>query len=83
MATKKRVVVVGGGVGGSTVAKKLEQEADVTLIDPYVRLLLFPLNAMLNLAHLSCDLQKPTEPKKTRIQKNLTKAIFFIPSEPS
>ena len=35
MAEKKRVVVVGGGVGGSTVAKKLEQEADVTLIDPY------------------------------------------------
>lgn len=32
---KKRVVVVGGGVGGSVVAKKLEQEADVTLIDPY------------------------------------------------
>ena len=34
MASKKRVVVVGGGVGGSLVAKKLEQEADVTLIDP-------------------------------------------------
>ncbi|KAG0601793.1 hypothetical protein M758_11G140100 [Ceratodon purpureus] len=34
MAVKKRVVVVGGGVGGTTVAKKLEQDADVTLIDP-------------------------------------------------
>lgn len=31
---KKKVVVIGGGVGGSAVAKKLEQVADVTLIDP-------------------------------------------------
>jgi len=34
MAEKKRVVVVGGGLGGSLVAKNLEQVADVTLIDP-------------------------------------------------
>lgn len=34
MTMKKRVVVIGGGVGGTAVAKKLEQEADVTLIDP-------------------------------------------------
>jgi NADH dehydrogenase FAD-containing subunit len=36
MTEKKKVVVVGGGVGGSLVAKSLEQQADVTLIDPYV-----------------------------------------------
>ncbi|KAG0577160.1 hypothetical protein KC19_5G135500 [Ceratodon purpureus] len=34
MAERKRVVVVGGGVGGSLVAKNLESHADVTLIDP-------------------------------------------------
>eukprot|EP00246_Nothoceros_aenigmaticus_P008818 TRINITY_DN2390_c0_g1_i1.p1 TRINITY_DN2390_c0_g1~~TRINITY_DN2390_c0_g1_i1.p1 ORF type:complete len:354 (-),score=66.34 TRINITY_DN2390_c0_g1_i1:317-1378(-) len=32
--SQKKVVVVGGGVGGSLVAKKLELVADVTLIDP-------------------------------------------------
>ncbi len=31
----KKVVVVGGGVAGTLVAKKLEQDANVTLIDPY------------------------------------------------
>ncbi|XP_057955688.1 uncharacterized protein LOC131149336 [Malania oleifera] len=31
---KKRVVVIGGGVGGSLVAKSLQFHADVTLIDP-------------------------------------------------
>jgi NADH dehydrogenase FAD-containing subunit len=35
MAEKKRVVVVGGGVGGTAVVKKLEQDFDMTLIDPY------------------------------------------------
>lgn len=34
MVETKRVLVVGGGVGGTVVAKKLELEADVTLIDP-------------------------------------------------
>jgi NADH dehydrogenase FAD-containing subunit len=34
MTVKKRVVVIGGGVGGTAVAQKLESEADVTLIDP-------------------------------------------------
>jgi NADH dehydrogenase FAD-containing subunit len=29
----KKVVVVGGGVGGSLVARKLQTQADVTLID--------------------------------------------------
>lgn len=30
----KRVVVIGGGVAGSLVAKSLQFSADVTLIDP-------------------------------------------------
>jgi NADH dehydrogenase FAD-containing subunit len=34
MAERKRIVVVGGGVAGSTVAKSFDSEADVTLIDP-------------------------------------------------
>ncbi|CAM6041243.1 unnamed protein product [Sphagnum compactum] len=34
MAMKKRIVVVGGGVAGSTIAKNFDLEADVTLIDP-------------------------------------------------
>jgi len=34
MTENKRVVVVGGGVGGEAVAKQLEGVADVTLIDP-------------------------------------------------
>lgn len=32
-AEKRRVVVIGGGPGGATVAKSLEDVADVTLID--------------------------------------------------
>jgi NADH dehydrogenase FAD-containing subunit len=34
MGMKKRIVVVGGGVAGSTIAKNFDLEADVTLIDP-------------------------------------------------
>jgi NADH dehydrogenase FAD-containing subunit len=34
MTANKRVVVVGGGVGGAAVAKQLEDVADVTLIEP-------------------------------------------------
>jgi NADH dehydrogenase FAD-containing subunit len=34
MSGKKKVVVVGGGVAGSKIAKDLEDIADVTLIDP-------------------------------------------------
>ena len=30
----RTVVVIGGGYGGSLVAKALDSEADVTLIDP-------------------------------------------------
>lgn len=30
----KRVVVIGGGVAGSLIAKSLQFHADVTLIDP-------------------------------------------------
>lgn len=33
---KKKVVVVGGGIAGSKIAKDLEDVVDVTLIDPYV-----------------------------------------------
>jgi glycine/D-amino acid oxidase-like deaminating enzyme len=36
MSGKKKVVVVGGGVAGSKVAKDLEGIVDLTLIDPYV-----------------------------------------------
>lgn len=32
-AERKRVVVVGGGVGGSFVAKTLQDHADVFLVD--------------------------------------------------
>lgn len=32
--SKKRVVVIGGGVAGSLIAKTLQFGADVTLIDP-------------------------------------------------
>lgn len=32
--SKKRVVVLGGGMAGSLVAKTLQYSADVTLIDP-------------------------------------------------
>lgn len=35
----KRVVVVGGGVAGSLIAKSLQFHGDVTLIDPYVTLI--------------------------------------------
>jgi NADH dehydrogenase FAD-containing subunit len=42
MTEKKKVVVVGGGVGGSLVAKSLEQQADVTLIDPYTAVIKQP-----------------------------------------
>lgn len=35
MASKKKVVVVGGGVAGTAVAYGLQNVADVTLIDPY------------------------------------------------
>lgn len=31
---KRKVVIVGGGYGGALIAKKLDAEADVTLIDP-------------------------------------------------
>lgn len=31
---RKKVVVVGGGVGGSLIAKSLQFTADVVLIDP-------------------------------------------------
>lgn len=34
--SKKRVVVVGGGVGGSALAYSLQSVADVVLIDQYV-----------------------------------------------
>lgn len=33
VAEKKNVVVIGGGVAGSLVAKSLQNEADVFLID--------------------------------------------------
>jgi len=33
-AGKKRVVIIGGGVAGSLVAKSLQFTAHVTLIDP-------------------------------------------------
>lgn len=33
---RKRIVVIGGGVAGSTLAKSFESDANVTLIDPYV-----------------------------------------------
>ena len=36
MTDKKRIVIVGGGVGGSALSKTFDEEADVTLIDPYV-----------------------------------------------
>lgn len=36
MTDKKRIVIVGGGVGGSAVSKAFDEEANVTLIDPYV-----------------------------------------------
>ncbi len=48
---KKRVVVIGGGVGGSQVAKKLEQDANVTLIDPYGSHCLLELSCVPILAH--------------------------------
>lgn len=32
---QKRIVVIGGGVAGSTLAKSFESDAKVTLIDPY------------------------------------------------
>jgi len=34
MTDKKRIVIVGGGVGGSALSKTFDEEADVTLIDP-------------------------------------------------
>lgn len=34
LGEKKRVVVIGGGVAGSTMAKGLQDQFDVTLIDP-------------------------------------------------
>lgn len=40
MSEKKKVVVVGGGVAGSKIAKDLDGIVDVTLIDPYVILVL-------------------------------------------
>jgi NADH dehydrogenase FAD-containing subunit len=33
----RTVAVIGGGYGGSTVAKALDSEADVVLIDPRLR----------------------------------------------
>jgi NADH dehydrogenase FAD-containing subunit len=32
---QKRIVVIGGGVAGSTLAKSFDSDAKVTLIDPY------------------------------------------------
>lgn len=32
-AEKRRVIIIGGGPGGATVAKSLEDVADVTLVD--------------------------------------------------
>lgn len=37
MAGRKRIVVVGGGVAGTTVAHGFDTDAyDLTLVDPYV-----------------------------------------------
>ena len=33
---KSKVVVVGGGIAGSLLAKTMQYDADVILIDPYV-----------------------------------------------
>ena len=33
---KRRLVVIGGGIAGSLLAKSLQFHADVTFIDPYV-----------------------------------------------
>jgi choline dehydrogenase-like flavoprotein len=33
-AGKPRVVVVGGGIGGALLAKTMEPDADVVLLDP-------------------------------------------------
>ena len=35
-AEKRRLVVIGGGIAGSMLAKSLQFHADVTFIDPYV-----------------------------------------------
>lgn len=32
---RKRVVVVGGGVAGATLAKALQFDADLVVVDPY------------------------------------------------
>jgi NADPH-dependent 2,4-dienoyl-CoA reductase/sulfur reductase-like enzyme len=34
-AASQKLVVIGGGVAGSTLARSLQFHADVTLIDPY------------------------------------------------
>jgi NADH dehydrogenase FAD-containing subunit len=34
-AASRRLVIIGGGVAGSYLAKSFQFQADVTLIDPY------------------------------------------------
>lgn len=48
MADKKRIVVVGGGVAGTTVAHSFDTDAyNLTLVDPYAFLILCPCESIL------------------------------------